>query len=169
MKICCNLDENRRKQPLPGFPVGWTYILEDPNSLVGLNNSGLAIVSPALGLKHWTIEDAKSRFADALEGVNLSALCRHLGVANEGELVGSWTTKTPAVKPNLAAPKAVRRLSNASKRALSTTKTIGSRVYCKWPENGTFYWGIITHVLQKRSAKYPRYTVSVCFVGIYFA
>jgi hypothetical protein len=145
-------------------------MLEDPNPVLCRNGSGLVIVSPALGLKHWTIEAAKNQYADALKGVNLSALCHHLGVANEEELAGSSSTmKKPAVAPKFVAPKATRPSTTTSKRVLSTTKTIGSRVYCRWPENGTFYWGIITRVFQKNYAKYPRFTVSVCFVSICFA
>jgi hypothetical protein len=61
-----------------------------------------------------------------------------------------------------------RKLSNkSSKRILSTSKVLGSRVYCQWPKNGDFYWGVITNVINNvldnnnHKPNLPQYTVSI--------
>ena len=61
---------------------------------------------------------------------------------------------TPKQKPK-------RKLSSKSKRILSTNKVLGSRVYCQWPTNGDFYWGVITNVFDDHKSSIPQYTVSI--------
>lgn len=47
-----------------------------------------------------------------------------------------------------------------STAATTFGKTVGARVYCRWPENKNFYWGTIIKRFFKQGRKKPLFKVS---------
>jgi len=176
-KICCNFDHGRRVQPIPGFPQGWGFCFQDPSMESCANKSGLTIVSPN-GNCYWSLNDYENNDIDddTFKGMDLSLLYSHLGATKEEDLVIVDPSllllpQSPSIDTtttNTTTLKHTNHESNISfKDDVTTTTTtnireIGSRVYCRWPKNGNFYWGMITNVVMmdnNTTSKSPRYTV----------
>ena len=177
-QICCNFDHGRRVQPIPGFPQGWGFCFQDPSMESCANKSGLTIVSPN-GNCYWSLNDYENNDIDddTFKGMDLSLLYSHLGATKEEDLVIVDPSllllpQSPSIDTtttNTTTLKHTNHESNISfKDDVTTTTTtnireIGSRVYCRWPKNGNFYWGMITNVVMmdnNTTSKSPRYTVS---------
>jgi hypothetical protein len=147
--MCLNISSYKKAQIAVGFPDGWMfYFTREYQNL----KDELIIISP---------EQSYFRSVDAAVKVAIggwlscaSELKRdfhaHIG---EPFFVNDGMTRQEVKTKSTPSKKRARRSSAVAKRELSSSKEIGSRVYCKF-SNGSYYWGGIVDKRKDACGKY---------------
>lgn len=132
--MCLRIYNKEKPQPVPAFPPGWTFYFT--STTVRSNSgepSGLVLMSPSGG-QFREIGTAMNRNRKDFCDVEASKreFLKHIG---EDE---SHTSAT--ILSNM---KKTKKRKGRPKRVLSDSKEVGSRVFCKYLNDG-YYWGEIT-------------------------
>jgi len=136
-----------------GFPDGWTFWCTTTSN-ESFNPPGCRLRSPS-GLVFRSIDSAIARHKRTLATLpNLKKdFYEHLGLPFPMEPSVEFRRTQSYSSP---APKKRRTF-----RELTSTKEVGSRVYCKWrngdPHDGSYYWGTI--VKKFKVGSYYHYAI----------
>ena len=178
-QMCLELPEDEKAQPAFGFPAGWRFYFSNVirPQYRGIRPIGLALISPRQVVFR-SVASAMNRYRKQFNCIpNLKRdFYAHIGEEyvedgnNEQQVVEREDTPSPKKKRARSLSTTKRELSTPSpqkkrarsvktKRELTTTKDIGSRVFCKFTNN-SYYWG---EIVDKREDKVGNVTFAVQF------
>ena len=159
-QMCLAIPDDQKKQPAIGFPPGWTFYFTNADSVQPTPLARLVLVSPK-NLLLRSVDSAINRHKKILSfGPTLKRLFHaHIGILPSGENYSSpvpnqHQPQQQQQQGESSSSKKRRKVAGtAQPKNLSSTKNVGSRVYCKFT-NGAYYWG---HIVQKRFSRTGTY------------
>jgi hypothetical protein len=148
--MCLAIPDKRKKQPAVGFPQGWTFYFTNADSVQPTPLARLVLVSPK-NLPLRSVDSAINRHKRLL-AMSIHTLKRdfyaHIGALPGDEDDSCSVAAAGQLEGNGSPAKKRLKLTTTRPQKISSTKNVGSRVYCRFT-NGAYYWG---HIVQKRFA-----------------